>query len=180
MGTMDVTEKESLADQTNEYKKCCSDCRTTRTPLWRSGPAGPKSLCNACGIRYRKKMASMLGLKKGTERKKERSHSTNNQPNSSSGGTTITTITTTTSSVSNTTNNNVNGDQNDKGMTQTTLKVRLIALGKEVLTHRLSSSSSSSPSVVKKQRCRSKRKKLGEEEQAAFLLMALSCGSVFA
>nr|CAD1845011.1 unnamed protein product [Ananas comosus var. bracteatus] len=24
------------------------------TPLWRTGPDGPKSLCNACGIRYRK------------------------------------------------------------------------------------------------------------------------------
>uniref|UniRef100_A0A1D1YLQ8 GATA transcription factor 16 n=1 Tax=Anthurium amnicola TaxID=1678845 RepID=A0A1D1YLQ8_9ARAE len=32
----------------------CLDCGTSRTPLWRKGPAGPKSLCNACGIRYRK------------------------------------------------------------------------------------------------------------------------------
>ncbi|GFQ05778.1 putative gata transcription factor 22, partial [Phtheirospermum japonicum] len=31
----------------------CSDCNTTKTPLWRSGPKGPKSLCNACGIRQR-------------------------------------------------------------------------------------------------------------------------------
>ncbi|XP_073065969.1 GATA transcription factor 16 [Primulina eburnea] len=38
-----------------EIKKCCSDCKTTKTPLWRSGPSGPKSLCNACGIRHRKK-----------------------------------------------------------------------------------------------------------------------------
>ncbi|MQL76456.1 hypothetical protein Taro_008850, partial [Colocasia esculenta] len=35
-------------------KLVCSDCGTTQTPLWRRGPAGPKSLCNACGIRYRK------------------------------------------------------------------------------------------------------------------------------
>lgn len=39
----------------SEIKKCCSDCKTSKTPLWRSGPTGPKSLCNACGIRYRKK-----------------------------------------------------------------------------------------------------------------------------
>ncbi|MQL70811.1 hypothetical protein Taro_003122 [Colocasia esculenta] len=32
----------------------CSRCGTSRTPMWRSGPAGPKTLCNACGIRYRK------------------------------------------------------------------------------------------------------------------------------
>lgn len=34
--------------------RVCSDCNTTKTPLWRSGPNGPKSLCNACGIRQRK------------------------------------------------------------------------------------------------------------------------------
>ncbi|KAB5514100.1 hypothetical protein DKX38_028006 [Salix brachista] len=34
--------------------RVCSDCNTTSTPLWRSGPRGPKSLCNACGIRQRK------------------------------------------------------------------------------------------------------------------------------
>ncbi|KAH0706904.1 hypothetical protein KY289_011980 [Solanum tuberosum] len=34
--------------------RVCSDCNTTKTPLWRSGPKGPKSLCNACGIRQRK------------------------------------------------------------------------------------------------------------------------------
>ncbi|KHN03949.1 GATA transcription factor 16 [Glycine soja] len=41
----------------NEKKKCCADCKTTKTPLWRGGPAGPKTLCNACGIRYRKRRA---------------------------------------------------------------------------------------------------------------------------
>ncbi|KAK9060809.1 hypothetical protein SSX86_021515 [Deinandra increscens subsp. villosa] len=34
--------------------RVCSDCNTTKTPLWRGGPQGPKSLCNACGIRQRK------------------------------------------------------------------------------------------------------------------------------
>ncbi|PUZ55492.1 hypothetical protein GQ55_5G216400 [Panicum hallii var. hallii] len=32
----------------------CANCGTTSTPLWRNGPRGPKSLCNACGIRYKK------------------------------------------------------------------------------------------------------------------------------
>ncbi|CAH2044642.1 unnamed protein product [Thlaspi arvense] len=36
-------------------KKTCVDCGTSKTPLWRGGPAGPKSLCNACGIRKSKK-----------------------------------------------------------------------------------------------------------------------------
>ncbi|KQK12335.1 GATA transcription factor 16 [Brachypodium distachyon] len=42
--------------------KACTDCNTTKTPLWRGGPCGPKSLCNACGIRYRKKRREALGL----------------------------------------------------------------------------------------------------------------------
>ncbi|CAN1185600.1 Putative GATA transcription factor 22 [Linum perenne] len=39
--------------------RVCSDCNTTKTPLWRSGPQGPKSLCNACGIRQRKARRAM-------------------------------------------------------------------------------------------------------------------------
>lgn len=34
--------------------RTCKVCGTTKTPLWRSGPQGPKSLCNACGIRFKK------------------------------------------------------------------------------------------------------------------------------
>ncbi|KAI9112596.1 hypothetical protein K1719_016519 [Acacia pycnantha] len=39
--------------------RVCADCHTTKTPLWRSGPRGPKSLCNACGIRQRKARRAM-------------------------------------------------------------------------------------------------------------------------
>ncbi|GMY16147.1 putative GATA transcription factor 22 [Fagus crenata] len=36
-------------------QKCTNyNCGTNNTPMWRKGPLGPKSLCNACGIRYRK------------------------------------------------------------------------------------------------------------------------------
>ena len=31
----------------------CANCATTKTPLWRNGPAGPKTLCNACGVRFK-------------------------------------------------------------------------------------------------------------------------------
>ncbi|KAH1057068.1 hypothetical protein J1N35_035133 [Gossypium stocksii] len=41
-------------DINNSPIRVCADCNTTKTPLWRSGPRGPKSLCNACGIRQRK------------------------------------------------------------------------------------------------------------------------------
>ncbi|GMH13723.1 hypothetical protein Nepgr_015564 [Nepenthes gracilis] len=43
----------------NNTIRVCADCNTTKTPLWRSGPKGPKSLCNACGIRQRKARAAM-------------------------------------------------------------------------------------------------------------------------
>ncbi|WOG99934.1 hypothetical protein DCAR_0519290 [Daucus carota subsp. sativus] len=31
----------------------CSHCLSQKTPQWRAGPAGPKTLCNACGVRYK-------------------------------------------------------------------------------------------------------------------------------
>ncbi|XP_011621571.1 GATA transcription factor 21 [Amborella trichopoda] len=43
----------------NSSCRVCVDCNTTKTPLWRSGPQGPKSLCNACGIRHRKARRAM-------------------------------------------------------------------------------------------------------------------------
>lgn len=33
--------------------KRCSHCQVRETPQWRDGPMGRKSLCNACGVRYR-------------------------------------------------------------------------------------------------------------------------------
>ncbi|KAG8044465.1 hypothetical protein GUJ93_ZPchr0121g48 [Zizania palustris] len=47
-------ESQQLQQQAGGVVRVCSDCNTTKTPLWRSGPCGPKSLCNACGIRQRK------------------------------------------------------------------------------------------------------------------------------
>ncbi|XVE97672.1 hypothetical protein REPUB_Repub03eG0039200 [Reevesia pubescens] len=52
-------ETNSNFSKTNNTIRVCSDCNTTTTPLWRSGPRGPKSLCNACGIRQRKARRAM-------------------------------------------------------------------------------------------------------------------------
>ncbi|XVF41801.1 hypothetical protein PTKIN_Ptkin01aG0309700 [Pterospermum kingtungense] len=170
MGVIDLRGKKSLMGEedmmSENNKKFCTDCKTTKTPLWRGGPAGPKSLCNACGIKYRKRRRAMLGLNKGSEKKKDRSQST-----------------TTTTSASMAATNDV-GDLKPCAKFNG-LKMRFFTLGSEVLWQRsLSPSStttfqSSVSGVVKKQRCQ-RRRKLGEEEQAAFSLMALSCGSVFA
>lgn len=31
----------------------CLHCQSDKTPQWRAGPMGPKTLCNACGVRYK-------------------------------------------------------------------------------------------------------------------------------
>jgi hypothetical protein len=31
----------------------CSHCGVQKTPQWRTGPLGPKTLCNACGVRFK-------------------------------------------------------------------------------------------------------------------------------
>ncbi|XP_078165297.1 uncharacterized protein LOC144560012 [Carex rostrata] len=33
--------------------KRCTHCQTKKTPQWRAGPTGAKTLCNACGVRFR-------------------------------------------------------------------------------------------------------------------------------
>ncbi|KXZ45304.1 hypothetical protein GPECTOR_56g400 [Gonium pectorale] len=38
----------------NPNGHCCTQCGTQTTPVWRAGPHGPKTLCNACGVRYMK------------------------------------------------------------------------------------------------------------------------------
>ncbi|GFY94917.1 GATA transcription factor 16 [Actinidia rufa] len=140
---MNLTQKESVYEEMmSEIKKYCADCKTTKTPLWRSGPGGPKSLCNACGIRYRKKRSDK-------EKKKEKP-ATNTSTSGSGGG----------------------GEIGKVGGLSEDLRVRLVALGKEVVILQRRQRSS-----MKRQRT---SRKLGEEEQAAVLLMALSCDSVFA
>ncbi|KAL2346952.1 hypothetical protein Fmac_000952 [Flemingia macrophylla] len=36
-----------------EEGRKCLHCATDKTPQWRTGPMGPKTLCNACGVRYK-------------------------------------------------------------------------------------------------------------------------------
>jgi len=46
----------------------CTKCGTTRTPQWREGPEGPKTLCNACGVRLSREKKTKWG--KATRRRK--------------------------------------------------------------------------------------------------------------
>lgn len=35
-------------------KTTCLNCGCHQTPQWRCGPLGPRTLCNACGVRFKK------------------------------------------------------------------------------------------------------------------------------
>lgn len=48
----DSSQASELATHPRPTKKC-THCEITKTPQWREGPLGPKTLCNACGVRYR-------------------------------------------------------------------------------------------------------------------------------
>ncbi|KAM0898478.1 hypothetical protein ACQ4PT_021880 [Festuca glaucescens] len=43
----------SAAAQAAAEGRRCLHCETDKTPQWRTGPMGPKTLCNACGVRYK-------------------------------------------------------------------------------------------------------------------------------
>jgi len=45
---------EQCMEDSDSFVRVCAHCGTSKTPLWRNGPGGPKSLCNACGIRFKK------------------------------------------------------------------------------------------------------------------------------
>ncbi|KAM0259974.1 hypothetical protein ACHAQJ_003067 [Trichoderma viride] len=46
-------DKKKKLKMAEEY--VCTDCGTLDSPEWRKGPNGPKTLCNACGLRWAKK-----------------------------------------------------------------------------------------------------------------------------
>ncbi|KAF6265750.1 hypothetical protein COO60DRAFT_1623835 [Scenedesmus sp. NREL 46B-D3] len=44
--------------------KVCCECGATQTPQWREGPQGPKTLCNACGVRYQRSQSKAKSNKR--------------------------------------------------------------------------------------------------------------------
>ncbi|KAF9626717.1 hypothetical protein IFM89_038891 [Coptis chinensis] len=42
-----------MAGMANSSGRRCLHCQSEKTPQWRAGPLGPKTLCNACGVRYK-------------------------------------------------------------------------------------------------------------------------------
>ncbi|KAF8407090.1 hypothetical protein HHK36_006215 [Tetracentron sinense] len=52
--TSNSRKKEAFNNVTgNVDGRRCRHCDSDKTPQWRTGPLGPKTLCNACGVRYK-------------------------------------------------------------------------------------------------------------------------------
>ncbi|KAG0492178.1 hypothetical protein HPP92_005289 [Vanilla planifolia] len=47
-----AAKKKDPSPMVSDGRKCLH-CATDKTPQWRTGPMGPKTLCNACGVRYK-------------------------------------------------------------------------------------------------------------------------------
>ncbi|GLT44612.1 hypothetical protein SLA2020_184980 [Shorea laevis] len=44
---------DSAGGNATQPPRRCSHCGVTKTPQWRAGPLGAKTLCNACGVRFK-------------------------------------------------------------------------------------------------------------------------------
>ncbi|XP_031113947.1 GATA transcription factor 4 [Ipomoea triloba] len=40
-------------ESSEDVPRRCTHCASEKTPQWRTGPLGPKTLCNACGVRFK-------------------------------------------------------------------------------------------------------------------------------
>ncbi|KAA8518263.1 hypothetical protein F0562_015854 [Nyssa sinensis] len=52
--TLNNTPERSSGPETIPVEKMCTACKSTVSSTWRYGPKGPRTLCNACGLRYKK------------------------------------------------------------------------------------------------------------------------------
>ncbi|KAJ1925117.1 hypothetical protein IWQ60_004758 [Tieghemiomyces parasiticus] len=52
--------------KTDALEHVCTDCGTVESPEWRKGPQGPKTLCNACGLRWAKKNKKVDPMEPGS------------------------------------------------------------------------------------------------------------------
>jgi len=59
--------------------RCCQICFVTESPVWRSGPNGQKTLCNACGLYYSKRQRHLKLQRELKEKELSENQNQNNQ-----------------------------------------------------------------------------------------------------
>uniref|UniRef100_A0ACD6ABD9 Uncharacterized protein n=1 Tax=Avena sativa TaxID=4498 RepID=A0ACD6ABD9_AVESA len=134
-------------------------------PIWSFSFASffIQSLCNACGIRYRKKRREALGLD-GPKRREQPASVTAACPDDADAA---------------------GGDEGEEDQRQhqqlakTTKKSKRVG-GRDAVTVELRMVGFGKEVVLKQRRRMRRRRRLGEEEKAAILLMALSSGVIYA
>ncbi|KAI8605441.1 hypothetical protein EDD21DRAFT_350012 [Dissophora ornata] len=47
------SKKNGISGSSSTQQKRCGYCNCTVTPMWRRGPNGPSTLCNACGVKWK-------------------------------------------------------------------------------------------------------------------------------
>ncbi|KAH9961200.1 hypothetical protein BGW80DRAFT_1438779 [Lactifluus volemus] len=55
-GDSEPRRKKAILKSLGGEQYICNTCGRTDSPEWRKGPRGPKTLCNACGLRWAKKV----------------------------------------------------------------------------------------------------------------------------
>lgn len=56
LATDEAGKRRKKKPKQDEGDYVCTDCGRVDSPEWRKGPLGPKTLCNACGLRWAKKL----------------------------------------------------------------------------------------------------------------------------
>ncbi|KAF9013936.1 hypothetical protein BDQ17DRAFT_1418879 [Cyathus striatus] len=62
----DGSKKKKLKKSHTAEQYVCVTCGRTDSPEWRKGPQGPKTLCNACGLRWAKQMRKTDEISEGS------------------------------------------------------------------------------------------------------------------
>ncbi|TFK30049.1 GATA-domain-containing protein [Coprinopsis marcescibilis] len=80
----DGTKKKKIKKSHGAEQYVCVKCGKTDSPEWRKGPQGPKTLCNACGLRWAKQSKKTEEIGEGKDANELRSTSEDtNSPTSS-------------------------------------------------------------------------------------------------
>ncbi|GAA6002185.1 uncharacterized protein JCM10292_000797 [Rhodotorula paludigena] len=64
--------QQPAAQKAGPSQRACANCGRTSSAEWRSGPTGPKTLCNACGLRWSKAKSQAAAAEKKRKEAEER------------------------------------------------------------------------------------------------------------
>lgn len=66
---MMVAQNDIIVGASSGPQRRCTHCGASKTPQWRAGPFGQKTLCNACGVKYKAGRLTSCGSPSGRGRR---------------------------------------------------------------------------------------------------------------